>query len=278
MIKPTDKKLAILRVLARHHSASPKQLFYSVLQHLNVDEANYDLKSFYRHIQELEDSNELLSRFFNSEGDVVVDYKTTSGLAKIIYDKASRSKIVGEGLLNLEAGTIYCGSSLAPKISFLENISKGPLEKHTIELIFLLNGKIRVLRITNQKTFPLKIIVARKTDFSKDWILNIERTKNVVFLALPHPDLSSFKSTENPGHFQLVLEENLISCSDFNSTNGTVYKQLTEEDFLKKCQQFEHLTSKTFRLTELENSEESSSIHRYAHIYITEMTQFLVRA
>ncbi len=277
MIKPTDKKLAILRVLARHHSANPKQLFYSVLQHLNTDEKKYDLKSFYRHIQELEDSNELLSKFFNSDGEEVVDYKTTSGLSKIVYDKASRSKIVGEGLLNLEAGSIYCGSALAPKISFLETISKGSLEKHAIELIFFLNGKIRVLRINNQKTFPLKIIVARKTDFSKNWVLTVERTKDILFLALPHPDLSSFKSADNPGHFQIDLEGNLIKCTDLNSTNGTVYKQLKEEDFLKKCQMFEHLTSKTFRLTESENSEESSSLCRYAHIFITDMTQFLLR-
>jgi hypothetical protein len=141
-----------------------------------------------------------------------------------------------------------------------------------------LNGKIRVLRINNQKTFPLKIIVARKTDFSKNWVLTVERTKDILFLALPHPDLSSFKSADNPGHFQIDLEGNLIKCTDLNSTNGTVYKQLKEEDFLKKCQMFEHLTSKTFRITESENSEESSSLCRYAHIFITEMTQFLVRA
>jgi hypothetical protein len=279
MIKPTDKKLAILRVLSRHHSAGPKQLFQSVLQHLNLEEDNYDLKSFYRHLQELEDSNELISRFFNSAGVEVSDYTTTSGLTKIVYDKASRSKIVGEGLLSLEAGTIYCNKYLAPKISFLETIPKGVLEKDVVEIIFFLNGKIRVMRINYAKsTYPLRIFISRKVDLPKEAIASIEQSKSIILLALPHPDLSSYKSSEIMGHFKVEIQKDSINCKDLKSTNGTDCFVITEQEFYQKCLDFEHLTSKTFRLAESEKSEETSKNHRYAHIYITEMTQFLVRS
>ncbi len=232
MTKPIDKYLAILNALKTIGSAEPKVLFRSVLNDLDIDEDQYASSSFYRHLNELEDKNELIAKYFDKDGIEQDASEAQKGnIRKIIFHPQERNKFTGSKILELYGAKVVGNSVLKNDISFNAGSLQVESENETL-LYFNLSNSFTCLR-AHDEGFEMNILFSRvkQGDTSQSYE-RVEDSfgKRTLWIQVPLPGISSFKGDEKSGHCLVSLvDKETILVRDLNSQNGVRVFQPGEE-------------------------------------------------
>lgn len=239
MASPSEKKMAIIDVLERTGSAKPTVHFKNVLNYLRIDEDEYNIKSFYRHLNELEDEGKLVTEFYDKANQRIAHPESTSGLNKIIFHPNAQRSVVGHNVIKTYGGDASVSSLIKNGVSFHD----GELEVESegeVLLYFSVNNFFTCLRLSSEY-FPINVMISRlkkgeeSPPFSE---LEGHFGRRLVWLQLPIPGISSYKGTKDSGHIHInIKSKNEIKLEDLNSQNGVKFSTLSKaesDEFIKR--------------------------------------------
>lgn len=209
-------KNAILESLKRWGKSDREALKDRVCARLNIEDKDYNDKTFYRHMQQLVD-------------ELLVDYceDEVSKRKSWFLHGGETLNIANIGSITENNGFFYCPKILQDDVRLTPG-AQSLDRRDEVQLYFNINHSFICL-VVDRGAIPFKLHIARKVDAHPNGIISKVSEKHgmrTMILHLPIPSLSSLKECGDSGHIVLGFSEKGCELQDLKSSNGTIIKKI----------------------------------------------------
>ncbi|MBI4403855.1 MAG: hypothetical protein HY537_06835 [Deltaproteobacteria bacterium] len=230
-----DQRLQAIRSVLKNSGRLNKQQIAERLRAgIGPDAEKIETRTLYRDLEYLTTQGDVEKCYVTTDGSLIPEFDGAPDKTKRVEwaIKGQLQRIRGVGMLESLNACLQAPFDLAGDLSVESNTKH--LKRGCVNFFFPLSHQFLRLSV-DERALPITLNVMRAPDENERRPLLTDLQKKygrrLALLQLPIPTLSSFRSPQTSGHFQLYIERpQEIWIQDCHSKNGTSTTILSDQE------------------------------------------------